>query len=192
MTWVSSMTVNRTARAPSPTVPQDWPHVPVNVRRDPGFGSPLDRDGHRRRPRPRWRPSTAAHFLARSGDSRIYEPTCMKSATAAILFALPLLAANDLFVGTWKVDTEQSQIPAGAPSFLMATIKIGETGSGLKSAAFGADGNGVANGITFDCSLDSKPCPVTAAMPHRGDYAIDTIILKGVKAYRDQFGDAPR
>jgi hypothetical protein len=102
----------------------------------------------------------------------------MKLVKASLLFlAIPLLAATDPFVGTWKLDTGKTKVPPGAPSFLMATIKIEESATGLKSTAFGADGQGIASSITFDCSLDSKPCPVTTATQLRGESAIDTITL---------------
>jgi hypothetical protein len=105
----------------------------------------------------------------------------MPSAKLAILctLTLSLCAAADPFVGTWKLNTNRSKFAPGAPSFILAAIQIESAGTGLKSTASGADGQGISGDFTFSCQLDGTPCKVTpATIPMRGVSAVDTITLK--------------
>jgi len=94
--------------------------------------------------------------------------------------ALLLSAAGDPFVGTWKLDAYRSKFAIGEPRFMFATMKIESSGTGLKSTASAADGEGVASDFTFNCSLDGTPCNIVAAIPMRGVSAVDAISLKRV------------
>ena len=106
----------------------------------------------------------------------------MKTNRLALLCALTLslLAANDPFVGTWKLNTSKTKIAKGAPDFILATIQIESTVKGLKSTVSGADGRGIASDFTFSCQLDGTPCKVTAATPQRSRSAVDTVRLKRI------------
>ena len=97
------------------------------------------------------------------------------------LLTMSLLAASDPFVGTWKLNTNKSNFPPGAPSFFSATIQIESKGKGLKSSASGADGKGLGNDLTFSCQLDGTPCKVTqTVLVLRSESAVDTITLKRI------------
>ena len=106
----------------------------------------------------------------------------MKLARSIVLFALGLsvLAAADPFVGVWKLNTHRSKFPLGAPGFFFATMQIESAGTGLKSTASAADGEGIATSFTFSCQIDGTPCNVASASPLRSESAVDTINLKRV------------
>jgi|KBSMisStaDraftv2_1062788.scaffolds.fasta_scaffold01182_9 hypothetical protein len=106
----------------------------------------------------------------------------MKAARSILLcaLALSLLAAADPFVGTWKLNTHRSKFPPGVPGFFFATILIEASGTGLKSTASGADGEGIASSFTFSCQIDGTPCNVASSSHLRSESAVDTISLKRV------------
>jgi len=107
----------------------------------------------------------------------------MSTSRLTILFSvtLPLLAAADPFVGTWKLNPSRSNFAPGAPRFILGAIQIESAGNGLKSTASGADGKGIVSDFTFSCQLDGTPCKVTpATMPLRSASAVDTITLKRI------------
>ncbi len=106
----------------------------------------------------------------------------MKTARSILLcvLALSLSAATDPFVGTWKLNTHRSKFPPGAPGFFFATMQIEAAGTGLKSTASAADGEGIATSFTFSCQIDGTPCNVASASPLRSESAVDTITLKRV------------
>jgi hypothetical protein len=107
----------------------------------------------------------------------------MKTARLTVLctLTLSLLAAADPFVGTWKLNTDRSKFPSGAPGFFLATMQIESAGATLKSTASAADGEGIASDFTFRCQLDGTPCKVTpSTIPLRSASAVDTITLKRV------------
>lgn len=87
------------------------------------------------------------------------------------LIVLTLFAADSPFVGTWKLDVDQSTFPPG-PSPLFATVQIEFSGKGLKTTANNADGHGVVTDLTFDSPLDGTSSPVI------GSPAIDMTSLK--------------
>jgi hypothetical protein len=94
--------------------------------------------------------------------------------------ALSVFADTDPFVGVWKLNTNKSKFPPGAPDFFFATIKIESAGNGLKSTASAADGEGYSTSFTFSCQLNGIPCKVTTATSLRGASAVDAINLKRV------------
>jgi hypothetical protein len=101
--------------------------------------------------------------------------------TVLCILVLSLLAATDPFVGTWKLSTSKSKFAPGAPGFFLATIQIESAGTGLKSTASAADGQGIVSDFTFSCQLDGTPCKVTpATLPMRSASAVDTVTLKRV------------
>ena len=106
----------------------------------------------------------------------------MKAARLMVLCTLTLssLVAADPFVGTWKLNTDRSKFPPGAPGFFLATMQIQSAGAALKSTASAADGEGIASDFTFSCHLDGTPCKVTPSTPLRSASAVDTITLKRV------------
>ena len=107
----------------------------------------------------------------------------MKTARTTLLCTLTLLlmAAADPFVGTWRLNIDRSKFTPGAPRFILATIQIDLTSTGLKSTAATADGQGISSDFTFNCQLDGTPCKVTpATVPMRSESAVDTITLKRV------------
>ena len=106
----------------------------------------------------------------------------MKTARPILLCALvlSLFAATDPFVGTWKLNTHRSKFPPGAPGFFFATMLIESSGTGLKSTASGADGEGIASSFTFSCQFDGTPCNVASSSHLRSESAVDTISLKRV------------
>src|SRR3954465_10351247 len=106
----------------------------------------------------------------------------MKAARWILLcdLALCLLAATDPFVGTWKLNTHKSKFPPGTPGFFFATMLIESSGTGLKSTASAADGEGISTSFTFSCQIDGTPCTVTSSSPLRSESAVDTISLKRV------------
>jgi hypothetical protein len=100
---------------------------------------------------------------------------------AIFLFALALWGADaDPFVGVWKLDADKSVFPKGGPSFLTGTIGVEADGNTLKSQALTATEQGFANNVSFNCSLDGKPCKPTTSLPMRGSSTVDTITLKRV------------
>lgn len=88
-----------------------------------------------------------------------------------------LYAGVDPFVGIWKLEPHMSKFTPGDPSVMVATMQIESTGNGLRSTVSGADGEGLANNMTFNCTLDGTPCKVEASTPMRGSAAVDTISL---------------
>jgi hypothetical protein len=108
----------------------------------------------------------------------------MKIARRIVLFTLTfsLFAAADPFVGTWKLNAGQSKFEKGAPGFFFATMQIESAGSGLKSNASAADGEGISSDLTFSCQLDGTPCKVITSTSLRSASAVDTITMKRVDA----------
>jgi hypothetical protein len=107
----------------------------------------------------------------------------MEMARSIVLCALTvvsLFAASDPFIGIWKLNTYRSKFPPDAPDFFFATMQIESAGTGLKSTASAADGEGIATSFTFSCQIDGTPCQVTSATPSRSASAVDTINLKRV------------
>jgi hypothetical protein len=106
----------------------------------------------------------------------------MKIARRIVLFTLTvsLFAGADPFVGTWKLNPELSKFQKGAPGFFFATMQIESAGSGLKSSASAADGEGIASDFTFNCQLDGTPCRVTASLKSRS--VVDTTTLRRLDA----------
>lgn len=108
--------------------------------------------------------------------------SAMKVLRLQVLWFLAFLlsAGADPFVGIWKLDPHMSKFTPGDPSLMVATMQIESTGKGLKSTVSGADGEGLANNMTFNCTLDGTPCKVKASVPMRGAAAVDTISLQRV------------
>ena len=118
-----------------------------------------------------------------TGISHLRFEEAMKIVRRIVLFALALslFAAADPFVGIWKLNAERSKFQKGAPGFFFATMQIEAAGSGLKSSASAADGEGISSDLTFSCQLDGTPCKVTASTSKNAS-AVDIITLKRVDA----------
>lgn len=103
----------------------------------------------------------------------------MKVLRLQVLWILTFLlyASADPFAGIWKLEPHMSKFTPGEPSIMVATMQIESTGDGLRSTVSGADGEGLANNMTFSCTLDGTPCKVRASTPMRGSAAVDTISL---------------
>jgi hypothetical protein len=104
---------------------------------------------------------------------------CLKLFGFSILAAF-LYAGADPFVGTWKLDSDRSKFSSTGTSFMFATIQVESAGSGLKSTASAADGEGLASDFTFNSPLDGTPSKVIAATSIRGSSAVDTVSLKRI------------
>ena len=82
-----------------------------------------------------------------------------------------LWAADDPFVGTWKLNLAKSQSSDNPPTEI-ATMKIEPHGNGVKITRNGADGN-----WDFTANLDGQDYPVM------NDRNRDTTALKRIDAY---------
>ncbi len=96
------------------------------------------------------------------------------------ILAFMLSAAADPFVGVWKLDAEKSKFTIGDPGLLSGAIAIESVGGGLKSSASVTTEDGLANALTFTCSLDSTPCKITSSLPMWGSTRIDTVSLRRI------------
>ena len=77
------------------------------------------------------------------------------------LLALPSLAADSPFVGTWKFNAAKSKFSAGAPSLKSATVKAEMDGAKLKTSVDGVDGEGKVLKYVVSALLDGTAAPVT-------------------------------
>jgi hypothetical protein len=95
------------------------------------------------------------------------------------------LAADDAFMGTWKLDEAKSKIGAGSPK--LATVVYEAAGDSVKVTVDGTDGDGKATHSEWTGKLDGKDYPVT------GDPTADTRSYKKVNdhtlAFTNKKGD---
>jgi hypothetical protein len=81
--------------------------------------------------------------------------------TVCALFAAVLVcaAADDVFIGTWKLDEAKSKIAAGSPKNSLVVYAMSGDSVTVTVAGTGADGNPVH--ITWTGKYDGKDYPVT-------------------------------
>ncbi len=90
-----------------------------------------------------------------------------------MLFAgLSICLAQNVNMGTWKLNEAKSKIPAGAPKNL--TVKYEAAGDSVKATVDGVDGQGKPTHNVWTGKFDGKDYPVT------GDPASDTRAIKQI------------
>jgi hypothetical protein len=90
----------------------------------------------------------------------------------------PLLAQNDLSVGTWKLNVAKSQYK-GTPPPKSETRTLVAEGNGYKVTYEGIAADGSQIGYSFTTYLDGKDAPISGA----GPFGADTVAVKRVDAY---------
>jgi hypothetical protein len=81
-------------------------------------------------------------------------------AACALFMAVAVCyAADDVFIGTWKLDEAKSKIPAGSPKNTLVVYSASGDSVTVTIAGTGADGNPVH--ITWTGKYDGKDYPVT-------------------------------
>lgn len=101
--------------------------------------------------------------------------TCLL--TFAVLFAAMsvCVAAEDMNMGTWKLDEAKSKIAAGAPK--NTTVVYEAAGDSVKVTVDGVDGNGKPSHNEWTGKFDGKDYPLT------GDPTADTRSYKRINAH---------
>lgn len=101
--------------------------------------------------------------------------TCLL--TIAVLFAAMsvCVAAEDMNMGTWKLDEAKSKIAAGAPK--NTTVVYEAAGDSVKVTVDGVDGNGKPSHNEWTGKFDGKDYPLT------GDPTADTRSYKRINAH---------
>lgn len=85
-----------------------------------------------------------------------------KAALAVSILTLALYAADNPFVGTWKLNAAKSKVgDSGLGS--TGTVKIESEGAGLKVAVDTTDAQGQPVKFTYQATLDGKPGTATGA-----------------------------
>ena len=97
-----------------------------------------------------------------------------RNASLAIcILAAAISAAENPFVGTWKLNPEKSKL-TGSGLGQNATVRIETDGDGLKVSVEATTPQGQPNNFTYQASLDGKPGTVN------GSSMMDTVILHRV------------
>jgi hypothetical protein len=78
---------------------------------------------------------------------------------ALCLFGITLCSAQDVFMGTWKLNKENSIIPAGAQK--SNTVVCEPAGDNVKITVDGTDGQGKPTHSEWTGRFDGKDYPVT-------------------------------
>ncbi len=100
--------------------------------------------------------------------------------TLAMLFVgLTMCFAENLHMGTWKLNEAKSKISAGAPKNM--TVKYEADGDNVKVTIDGVDGKGNSTHNEWTGKLDAKDYPVT------GDPASDTRAVKQINDHTLEF-----
>ena len=95
-----------------------------------------------------------------------------KTAVSVWMLALPILAADNAFVGTWKLNAAKSKFSAGAPAMKSANVRVEVVANSLKSTVDGIYSDGQPFNYVVQAPLDGAPGPIT------GSPAMDTSELK--------------
>ena len=109
-----------------------------------------------------------------------------------ILIAAPLtLAAENNFVGTWKLNLEKSKFNPGPPP-RSETISIESTEGGTKFTSTGEGPDGAPMNTSFTAKFDGKDYPVTDATTgtpagHHARSGFDSIAIRQVDANTQTF-----
>jgi hypothetical protein len=101
--------------------------------------------------------------------------TVLFSIVALLAAATACLAAENLALGTWKLNEAKSKIAAGTPKNI--TVSYVSVGDDIKVTVDGVDGTGKATHDEWTGKFDGKDYPVT------GDPDSDTRSYKQVNAH---------
>jgi hypothetical protein len=95
------------------------------------------------------------------------------AALAVCFFAVAALAAENPFIGTWKMNADKSKM-SGADALQNVTVQYEMDGESLKASVQGTTTQGQAENFTYEATLDGKPGTAT------GSSTFDTITLQKV------------
>jgi len=98
----------------------------------------------------------------------------------AAVVASPLLAEDNPFVGTWKLNTEKSKFKPG-PGPKSQTRSVVAEGDGAKYSFEGIAADGSTASYSFSTNYDGKESAVTGSGMPGG---ADTIVLKRVSSHK--------
>jgi hypothetical protein len=90
----------------------------------------------------------------------------------------PLMAQDNPFVGTWKLNLAKSKF-TGTPTPKEMTREVTAAGSGAKYSFTGTDANGGAISYSFTTNYDGKDSAITGSGTPGG---ADTVALKRINA----------
>jgi hypothetical protein len=117
-----------------------------------------------------------------------------KTVAAMSILGVVLVAADNAFVGTWKLNPEKSTFAPGSPSMKSATVRVEVEGTGLKATVEGLDGQGNPLKYVVQGPLDGSPGPITGSpwadtveTKQVNDHTITAVAKKDRKvAYKDR------
>jgi len=89
------------------------------------------------------------------------------------IFAVALFAADNPFVGTWKVNASKSKLEDSGLG-TTGTVRIEAEGNGMKATVETTDAQGQPVNFTYSATFDGKPSSVS------GSPNMDTIMLRRV------------
>src|SRR2546421_11561945 len=92
--------------------------------------------------------------------------TVFLTLTLLVISAASLCAADDPFMGTWKLNEAKSKIGAGAPK--VTTVVYEPAGDKVKISADGAFGDGKPLHDEWTGKMDGKDYPVATSAPGTG------------------------
>ena len=103
-------------------------------------------------------------------------------ALLALVLAYPLLAEDNPFLGTWKLNTAKSKFePGPAPKSLTRTITA--DGNAVKYSFEGVAADGTAFAYSFTSNYDGKESAITGTGMPGG---ADSIVLKHVSSHKTE------
>src|SRR5436305_10456100 len=91
------------------------------------------------------------------------------------ILAAGLLAADNPFVGTWKLNTEKSKLATSGIGQTSVTIEAAPTG--VKTTVTGVDAKGDPVNFSYEATLDGKPATIT------GSPQYDSVALQQVDSH---------
>ena len=100
-------------------------------------------------------------------------PRFRNAALAVCILAVTAMAADNPFLGTWKLNADKSKI-SGADALQNVTVQYEMDGESMKASVQGTDAQGQAVNFTYEATLDGKPGTAT------GSSTFDTIALQKV------------
>lgn len=115
------------------------------------------------------------------------------AALAVCILAVAALAAENPFLGTWKINADKSKI-SGADALQNVTVQYEMDGESMKATVQATDAQGQAVNFTYEATLDGKPGTATGsptfdtiAFQKVGTHVIRATAKKGAKvAYVDR------
>jgi len=122
----------------------------------------------------------------------LIEKCCL--ALAACLLALPAIAAENPFVGTWQFNAAKSKFSAGAPVLKSASVRTELEGNVLKSTVDGVYSDGAPLKYSVQAALDGTPGTITGSpnmdsteLKKIDDHTISAVVKKAGKVvYTDK------